>query len=496
MATSNNYIQSLKATSLFGGVQVYSILISIISAKFVAVLLGPEGMGISGLLSSTTGFISMATCLGLGTSAVKDISLAYATGDMERFSLVTNVFRRLVWITGLLGMSVCLFFSPLWSKLTFDNSEYVLSFAVLSLTLLFGQISSGQGVVLQGTRRFKDMAKSRMLGQTIGLCISIPLFFFLGIQGIVPSIFIMSIVGLCLSYYFSRKVKVARMKVPLRTVFNEGKQMLKVGFLIAMQGFASLLVVYLVRLYISHEGGVAEVGLYNSGFGMVETSVGMVFSAIAAEYYPRLSSLSNNTQEFSNAINQQIHLTILLLTPLIVLFLLLGRLAIVILLSTRFLGITIMIQILVISMFLKAPGWCYGYAFLAKSDSKAFWLNEVTSETIRLVSFIVAYKYWGLNGVAVAFFLLYVYYTMITGFLCNRRYGYRFDHDLLKKHLPQLCLLIVIFACISFVGGWLGFSLAMLLGSYSVYNSYRQLNQILNVREALQSTIRKVLNKG
>ena len=48
------YKNSLKATSLFGGVQVYNIIITILKSKVVALLLGPGGMGIYGLLTSTS----------------------------------------------------------------------------------------------------------------------------------------------------------------------------------------------------------------------------------------------------------------------------------------------------------------------------------------------------------------------------------------------------------------------------------------------------------
>ena len=54
MSTDNksSYRSIFKATSLFGGVQVYQILIQIIKSKFVAVLLGPAGVGIMGLYKS------------------------------------------------------------------------------------------------------------------------------------------------------------------------------------------------------------------------------------------------------------------------------------------------------------------------------------------------------------------------------------------------------------------------------------------------------------
>src|SRR5580692_2237549 len=100
----SSYRNIMKATSLFGGVQVFNIIISIIRSKFIAILLGPAGMGIAGLLTSTTGLITGVTNFGLGTSAVKNVSAANSTGDNYKISTVISVLRRLVWITGTLGM--------------------------------------------------------------------------------------------------------------------------------------------------------------------------------------------------------------------------------------------------------------------------------------------------------------------------------------------------------------------------------------------------------
>ncbi|HBK40816.1 MAG TPA: O-antigen translocase, partial [Porphyromonadaceae bacterium] len=90
----SSYRQIMKATSLFGGVQVFQIVISIVRSKFVALLLGPAGMGIVGLLTSTTGLVAGLTNFGLGTSAIKNISEANATGDEQRISTVISVMRR------------------------------------------------------------------------------------------------------------------------------------------------------------------------------------------------------------------------------------------------------------------------------------------------------------------------------------------------------------------------------------------------------------------
>ncbi len=61
------------------------------------------GMGIVGLLTSTTGLISGLTNFGLGTSAVKNIAEAIGTKNEIRIATVVKVMRRLVWFTGILG---------------------------------------------------------------------------------------------------------------------------------------------------------------------------------------------------------------------------------------------------------------------------------------------------------------------------------------------------------------------------------------------------------
>ena len=148
----SGYRQIMKATSIFGGVQVFRIMIGIFRSKFIAVILGPAGMGLSGLLQAGTGMIAGLTNFGLSSSAIKNISAAQAEEDEEKVGRVIAVFRRLVWATGLLGLIVTLGLSSFLSQLTFGNKDYTWAFALLSITLLINQISAGQGVLLRAMR--------------------------------------------------------------------------------------------------------------------------------------------------------------------------------------------------------------------------------------------------------------------------------------------------------------------------------------------------------
>ena len=77
------YKSIAKANSIFGGVQLINILISVVRSKFVAIFLGPSGMGMMGLFQSTLDLIKSATNMGLNTSAVRDVSIAYNTNDIN-----------------------------------------------------------------------------------------------------------------------------------------------------------------------------------------------------------------------------------------------------------------------------------------------------------------------------------------------------------------------------------------------------------------------------
>ena len=96
-----------------------------------------------------------------------------------------------------------------------------------------------------------------------------------------------------LSHYFSNKAGIRSVKISQKKVVSEGKDMLKMGFILSLNGITVVGVSYLVRIFISHTGGIEQVGLYSAGFAIITTYVGMVFSAMSTDYYPRLSAVAS-----------------------------------------------------------------------------------------------------------------------------------------------------------------------------------------------------------
>lgn len=436
----SSYRQIVKATSIFGGVQVFQVIIQIIKSKFIAVLLGPAGMGIAGLLNNTTSLIGVLTSFGLGTSAIKNVAEANATNDIKRISTIIIILRRLVWITGLLGTVVVISLSSWLSLLTFGNHNYTYAFIWISITLLFTQLSSGQMVVLQGMRKLKYLANANLTGSLFGLIISVPIYYTWGIDGIVPTIIISSFISMLRSWYFAKKIKIEKVYITFSQTKKGGKEMIRMGFFISLQGLFVLVSAYIVQIFISRYGGVDEVGLYNAGFSLVNTYVGMIFSAMATDFYPRLSAVSLDNKKMAELVNQNVEIALLIVSPIIILFIVFIRLILPLLYSTKFLAIEGMVIGAIFAIFFKAIGASLGTCFIAKGDTKYFIWNESIAVVYMLILNVLGYYYMGLMGIGLAFFLSYFIYLIQVSITSNKRYNIKLEIAVYKILVTQMLL--------------------------------------------------------
>lgn len=485
----SSYRQIMKATSLFGGVQVFNIFISIIRSKFIAVLLGPTGVGISGLLTSTTTLIGNITNLGLSTSAVKDVAAANVTGDSKKIGSVVSVLRRLVWITGLIGTVFTLSFAPFLSELTFGNRDYTFAFVLLSITLLLTQINAGQLVVLQGMRKLQYLAKANMAGVTIALFTSVPIYYVWGLKGIVPAIILSSFMTLFLSWYFSSKVKIETIKVSRKMVFTEGSGMVKLGFFLTLSQLITTGTAYIVRVFISHKGGVEQVGLYNAGFAIINTYVGMVFSAMVTDYFPRLSGIAHDPVKARDTINQQAEVALLILAPILSVFLIFINWIVILFYSTKFVPVDSMIHWAALGIFFKAASWPIAYLLIAKGDTKLFFYNELIVNLYMLGLNLVGYLWMGLEGLGISFFVGYLLYVIQVFFIANKKYSFTFQKTFYKIFSIQFVLGFICFVSIKmFHPPYVYFWGSFLILISSLY-SFRELNKRLKLMQLIKEKL-------
>ena len=445
------YKQLLKSTTLFGGVQVFNIVISILRSKLIALFIGPAGMGVAGLFSSTIELIYSATSLGLGTSGVKSISQRNSElKDLDELNKTISILKQLMWFTGILGCLVTLFFSSWISEFTFGNKFYTWHFAWLSLTLLFKNILNSNYAILQGTGKLKELAKANFYGSFIGLLITLPLYYYFGIDGIVPTIILSALITTIISTFYTDKIKINIRELSFKKLFFEGKSLVQLGIMLSLSGLMTTVSAYLLQIYISNTSGINEVGYYLAGMTLLNSYVGVIFTSMSTDYFPRLSAVANNEETIRNLVKHQATIAILIITPLICLFIPFASIIIKTLYTSEFIIIVSMTIFGILGMLFRAVSWAMGYILIAKGDSKMFIKTAIFFNVLFLAMNVFAYSFWGLEGLGISFCIYYIVHFFGLKILTLKIYNFYFDSQFYKLFLFALlnCVCVYGLNCI------------------------------------------------
>lgn len=438
------YSHVLKYTGIFGGVQGLNIMINLVRNKLIAVLLGPEGMGLASLFNTTVNFISQATNLGISFSAVKHVSSLYDENDEEKIAHFVKVVRVWSLITALIGMAVCVLVGPLLSDYTFSWGDHTLHFVLLSPAVGLLAITGGETAILKGARRLRSLATIQVYTIFAALVISVPLYYYFGQTAIVPVIVSLALVSMLLTIRYSYRLYPLRLSGS-RGVLNEGMSMVKLGVAFVLAGVMGSGAEMLVRSYLNVTGNLDVVGLYNAGFMLTITYASMVFSAMETDYFPRLSSLCNDVTQLNLTVNRQIEVSLLIVSPMLAVLIIALPVLMPLLYSNKFLPVIAMAQVAVFSMYIKSASLPVSYITLAKGDSVAYMVLEACYDIIFVLLVIAGYQLWGLYGTGVALSLSYLLDFLIVAGYANFHYHYRVSGQVMYYAAIQLALGISVY---------------------------------------------------
>ena len=176
----------VKAMGVFGSIQVFNILCSVVRTKLVALWIGPLGMGLFAIFNSAIDMIVNIANFGMRTSATRSISMA--SDNPDKLNRISVAARRWAMWLGALGAIAMIIASPWLSEMSFGDRSHVWGYVILAIAVFANSLTLGEQAVMQGTSMLKKLAQASFYGALVGLILSIPLYYFLGEQSIVPSI--------------------------------------------------------------------------------------------------------------------------------------------------------------------------------------------------------------------------------------------------------------------------------------------------------------------
>jgi O-antigen/teichoic acid export membrane protein len=449
----DSYGHVLKYTSVFGGVQGLNILVSLVRNKIVAMLLGPEGMGLASLFQTTVNFISQSTNLGVSFSAVRNVSELFDTGDEARIAHFIKVVRAWSLLTGLVGMLLCILIGPMLSNLTFSWGNHTLHFVLLSPLVALLAVTGGETAILKGARQLKSLAVIQVYGMLSALVIAIPIYYFFGQSGIVPVMVLMGLTMLLLTIQRSYRLYPLHL-TGAKGILGEGMGMVRLGVAFTLAGVLGSGAEFIIRTYLNNVADLKTVGLYNTGYILTMTYAGLVFSAMETDFFPRLSAVNSQWQNCNDIINKQIEVSLLLISPMLVAAQFAVPFVIPILFTTKFMPVVDMVRILLLAIYLRAIKLPISYLPLAKGDSLSYLFLEAVYDILVVLLVIWGYSHWQLLGTGVAITISAVFdYFMIMGY-SYLKFHYRPTASVLGYSLLHLSLGVVAFLLATFTDGW------------------------------------------
>ncbi len=428
-----SYRESLKSAGLIGGSKVLEIMIGLIRTKAQALILGPAGIGIYGLYQTATNVVLRGANLGIDQSGVRQVAEARGKGDEEKIIVTVSTVQQIVFATGALGAIATFFLSNTFSRSLFNSEDHAWAFQVLSVMIFIRLFSRGYSVIIQGFRRIGDLAASRIIGAISSVIVGVPIIYFFGEKGIPYSMMFGALVVAIVHFWFARRVKVTTRWVPFRTLYEESKTLISFGLVMAWNGFVASAVFLFERTFVSRVLGLDALGLYQASSALSSLYVGMVLQAMAADYYPRLTAVSDDNEKVNTLVNEQAEVAILIAAPGVIATILLSPLILYIIYSSEFIGASRILQWQILGVFGQVISWPLGIIALAKGRKSwamglVLWANFVRASLI-----IIFVAYFGLIGIGIALSSLYLFHIVATNFAARKLSDFRWSSEN-KRH--------------------------------------------------------------
>lgn len=436
-----SYRRILKSSSIIGGASVINILIGLVRNKIIAVLLGPNGIGLVGLYSGLVSTAAAVATMGIGTVGTRQIAEALNKDDERALAVVR---RAMFWGTLLLASAGALVVWSLREVLAvkvLGGAEYAVRVGWLALGVALSVAGASQGALIQGMRRIGDMARLSVFGSLLNTVLGGALLWLWGHAGLVAYVLIGPLVNFLLGHwYVSRLPKVAARDISMEEMAHQWQTLVRLGVPFMGAGLVGALVQLWIRAKVGNILGAESLGHFQAAWTISMQYIGFVLGAMGADYYPRLTGVINDHKAATRLVNEQTEIALLLSAPIFIAMIGLAPWVIHLLYSSSFLPAVDVLRWQILGDVFKVVSWPLGFVILAAGAGKTFFWVESTTLVLMGVIIILLMPTMGLRITGVAFLIGYSYLTPLVYFLAGREIGFQWTISIVKLLVMVLTL--------------------------------------------------------
>ncbi|MET3926564.1 O-antigen translocase [Devosia sp. 2618] len=475
----SRYGEILKSTSLIGASSVINIVMSMVRLKVLAILLGPAGVGLFGIFNIIIDLAASFVGFGVQSSGVRQVAVAMSSGDRAKIARVAKVLTLTSLVLGVIGALLLLAFAAPISALSFGTEARASAVMLIGAAVLLRVLAGAPIAIIQGNRRIGDLARMTVAGAVLNTLAAIPLVYFFGEAGVVPSLVAVALTTWVAAQWYYHKIDLPKVHLSLAEFTSETRLLLQLGFAFMVSGLLVAGTAFVIRIMVVQQLGVDAAGNYQAAWALGGIYVGFILQAMGTDFYPRLSAVADDNAACNRMVNEQTRISILLAGPGLLATLALSPLVMTLFYSSQFDAAVPLLRWFCLGMLLRVVAWPMGFVILAKGNQTIFFWTEMAAAAVQLGLAWVLLQVIGLAGAGIAFVGLYVWHGVIIYVLVRRLSGFRWSRENFILGAMFVGLTCLVLLAVELLPFWPGFVVAMVGTALACWFSLAQLIRLV-----------------
>jgi O-antigen/teichoic acid export membrane protein len=420
----------IKAANLNTANLSVKLITGIVISKCIAVFIGPEGMALIGNLRNFLSAVQSLAIAGLYNGLVKFIG-KYKNDSQALINTLSTSFY-FGFFTSLLLAFLCYYNAELINNLIFaDNYKYTYVIETLAIVLPFYALNMFAFSIMNGFSKYKILLIINIIGQTLGLLVTVLLIWQENIDGALVAIVITPALNLLITIVGILYRKNLMSSIRITNINFSVLQNLSSYMVTALVSTIAIpIVLIIIRNYIISEIGIKEAGYWESINRVSDYYLMFINSLIALYILPRFSEI-NTKREFRKEVFS-FYKTIMPIFAILLVIIYLSRSVLVNLLFTEeFRPVEDLFGYQILGDFMRVLSMVIAYQFLAKKMFAHFIIIEVFLFVIIYVSSIYFIDMFGLIGAVMGHCLSYfMHFAIILLIFGSSLFGVISDEDI------------------------------------------------------------------
>ena len=408
-----------KVTSLNSISVIFKIGIGLITSKLLAIFVGPSGMALVGNFRNFISSLESIATLGFQNGIVNYIAQS-REDNLKLNKIISTVFTSLFMVSLLLSSGLFLFSEYLCVQIFGPNSNFGIVFKCLALSLPWYATSIFLLSVINGLGNYKRVIQINIIGNAVGLFVSIIMIIYFKTLGAILSIVITPSLMFFITYYFiNREINFFKAIHLNQFDFKIIKKLSSFSLMALVSSVIGPMVFLTVRKYVILIVGLEQAGYWETITRISSYYLMFVTTILSIYFLPKLTVASSNQQTKSIFWSFYRYLLPLFSIGLIVLYFL--RFFIIkTLFTVEFLPVASLFFWQMIGDFLKVASLILGYNLLAKKMTVVFIITELFSLSITYFLSLYLVPIFGVEGVVMAHAFTYLVYLIVLSMIFRK----------------------------------------------------------------------------